>query len=61
MSSEWDTGGAGPARRVYQITAAGQEYLESWIASIRQVGARLAAFVAQYETVTHNKQEREQT
>ena len=29
--SEWDVEGAGPARRVYALTARGEEHLEEWM------------------------------
>ena len=30
VASEWETGGSGPARRVYSITRAGEEMLQGW-------------------------------
>ena len=30
VASEWETGGSGPARRVYSITSAGEEMLRGW-------------------------------
>ncbi len=30
VASEWETGGSGPARRVYRITSAGEEVLLGW-------------------------------
>ena len=30
LASEWETGGSGPARRVYSITATGEEMLRGW-------------------------------
>jgi DNA-binding PadR family transcriptional regulator len=30
-TSEWDVEGGGPARRVYALTARGEEHLEEWI------------------------------
>lgn len=30
VSSEWETGDSGPARRVYSITDAGEELLQGW-------------------------------
>ena len=30
VSSEWETGDSGPARRVYSITEAGEEMLKGW-------------------------------
>ncbi len=49
VSSTWDTGGAGPARRVYEITAEGIEYLHAWAINIRHTQARLGRFLAEYE------------
>jgi poly-beta-hydroxybutyrate-responsive repressor len=51
VASAWDTEGRGPARRVYQLTAAGREYLEWWVADIRRTRAQLAQFLAEYESV----------
>ena len=30
VASEWETGGSGPARRVYSITTAGEDMLRGW-------------------------------
>jgi PadR family transcriptional regulator PadR len=49
--STWDTEGRGPARRVYQITDAGREYLEWWATDIRKTRAQLDQFLAEYESV----------
>ena len=51
VTSAWDTDGHGPARRVYQITDAGREYLEWWAADIRKTRAQLDQFLAEYESV----------
>jgi|AutmiccommunBRH5_1029478.scaffolds.fasta_scaffold00289_57 poly-beta-hydroxybutyrate-responsive repressor len=34
ISSFWDTSAAGPARRMYSLTRAGQLFLENWIAML---------------------------
>ena len=36
--SEWETseGGGGPARRMYYITEAGEEYLEAWVQACKE-------------------------
>ena len=49
--STWDTEGRGPARRVYQITDAGHEYLGWWADDIRRTRAQLDQFLAEYESV----------
>ena len=50
VTSSWDTEGRGPARRVYQITDAGREYLEWWATDIRKTRAQLDQFLAEYES-----------
>jgi len=50
VRSSWDTEGAGPARRVYEITDEGIEYLHAWAINIRRTRARLDRFLAEYET-----------
>ena len=51
VTSTWDTNGHGPARRVYQLTDAGREYLEWWAADIRKTRVQLEQFLAEYESV----------
>ena len=51
VTSSWDTAGRGPARRVYQITDAGREYLEWWATDIRKTRAQLDQFLAEYESL----------
>ena len=36
VSSEWETGGAGPARRLYQLSSDGEDYLAAWRQQIEQ-------------------------
>jgi len=43
--SNWDTSGSGPARRVYQLTAAGRQRLAGWVAVIGQRAQALGNFV----------------
>jgi len=52
VSSIWDTPERGPARRVYQLTAAGREYLEWWSADIRKTREQLDQFLAEHESIT---------
>ncbi|MFU8871605.1 PadR family transcriptional regulator [Micromonospora sp. SL4-19] len=37
LNSAWETDGAGPARRCYQLTAKGRDDLRSWIAHLAQL------------------------
>jgi poly-beta-hydroxybutyrate-responsive repressor len=50
--SEWETGGTGPAKRVYQITEEGLEVLEFWIGYMKDQSERLLTFIEMYEAST---------
>jgi poly-beta-hydroxybutyrate-responsive repressor len=50
LRSSWDTEGRGPARRVYEITDDGLEYLHAWAANILRTRERLERFLADYRT-----------
>lgn len=47
--SEWETEGAGPAKRVYQLTEEGMAVLALWIAYMQQLAERLLNFVRRFE------------
>ena len=49
VCSTWDTEGAGPARRVYELTEQGIEFLHAWAVSIRGTRAQLDRFLTEYE------------
>jgi poly-beta-hydroxybutyrate-responsive repressor len=49
VTSHWDTGGAGPARRLYEITAPGDEYLAAWVEDLRETDRVLHNFLATYD------------
>lgn len=49
VRSAWETGDSGPARRVYELTDQGIEFLHAWAASIRGSRAQLDRFLASYE------------
>ena len=50
VTSDWDTAAsAGPARRVYHLSEAGDRYLTAWMADLRETARMLSAFVAEYE------------
>jgi PadR family transcriptional regulator, regulatory protein PadR len=48
VSSEWDTAGSGPPRRVYQVTRDGEEYLGWWIADLRRTRDEIDQFIETY-------------
>ena len=48
VSSEWETAGTGPAKRVYEITSDGEEVLRIWVEYMEGQARRLDDFVSQY-------------
>lgn len=50
VHSTWDTDNPGPARRVYQITSAGLDYLHLLAVEIQDTSRRLDDFLSEYET-----------
>ncbi len=49
VCSNWDTQNTGPARRVYELTDQGQEFLHTWAVIIRQTYKSLNQFLTDYE------------
>jgi len=48
VTSEWDTSGSGPPRRVYSVTPGGEEYLGRWINDLRCTRDELDRFIERY-------------
>src|SRR5918994_6398594 len=46
--SEWDTAEGGPARRIYSITEAGEEYLAAWAKACEQYQDVMDSFARAY-------------
>ena len=57
--SDWDTKGTGPPRRVYRLTAQGDEYLARWTSGLRETKRTLEGFLSAYDT--HMEEEEEHT
>ena len=49
VSSTWDTGSDGPARRIYQLTDAGRAYLDDWAEDLRRTRGQLDRFLTEYQ------------
>jgi PadR family transcriptional regulator PadR len=47
--SNWDTSGAGPARKVYELTEDGRSNLANWVKSLRETREKLDSFLSDYE------------
>jgi poly-beta-hydroxybutyrate-responsive repressor len=45
VKSEWETDKGGPARRVYRLTARGEEHLEEWATVLEHVSKAMNRFV----------------
>ena len=52
VSSTWDISVAGPARRMYAITQAGEEYLKFWAESLDQYQKMMNSFFQLYSLPT---------
>jgi poly-beta-hydroxybutyrate-responsive repressor len=48
VSSVWDTSNAGPARRMYTLTAAGEAYLQVWARSLQRYQDMTNAWLRMY-------------
>ena len=48
VRSAWSTAGSGPARRDYQLTAAGYDALDEWAAVIKERARLIGEFDARY-------------
>lgn len=61
VSSSWDTSEAGPAKRIYSITQAGEAYLKFWSESLDQYQKMMNSFFRLYTGgATRRKTENEQ-
>lgn len=49
VASTWDTEGGGPPRRVYQLSAEGDQYLAWWIDGLARTRSVLDRFLEAYE------------
>lgn len=48
VTSEWDTTTGGPAKRIYSITSAGEQYLDIWANSLGEYQKMLNQFFTLY-------------
>lgn len=49
VTSQWDTAGSGPPRRIYHVTADGDAYLRWWIDDLRRTRDEIDRFVALFD------------
>jgi poly-beta-hydroxybutyrate-responsive repressor len=50
VESSWTEGAGGPPRRVYELTADGEEYLRARAADLERQAARIATFSERYQS-----------
>ena len=55
VTSQWQTDGTGPAKRIYQLTGDGNEVLDYWIAYMKQQAERLLSFIEHHERIKKNE------
>lgn len=55
VSSQWQTEGAGPAKRMYHITEEGKGVLAVWIDYMQRQAKNLTAFIQIYEKLLKGK------
>jgi PadR family transcriptional regulator, regulatory protein PadR len=53
VASEWDTETGGPARRVYTLTAMGEQHLEEWVTVLDHVSKSMTRFVKEARKSLH--------
>ena len=51
VRSEWQTEGTGPARRIYRLTAEGEEVLRLWIEYMEKQADNLMRFIEAYKAL----------
>ncbi|MFZ6027130.1 MAG: helix-turn-helix transcriptional regulator [Chloroflexota bacterium] len=51
VCSTWDTQNTGPARRIYELTDLGLEFLHAWAVTIHQTQQSLERFMSDYRTL----------
>jgi PadR family transcriptional regulator PadR len=51
VCSTWETPNSGPARRIYELTDQGYEFLYVWVVTIRQTRQSLDRFLSDYDTL----------
>lgn len=58
VRSRWDTGGSGPARRLYEITSEGLEHLKAWGDLLKRRKEKLEEFLNLFDKILSVPEER---
>ena len=59
VTSEWDVEGSGPARRLYALTARGEQHLEEWVAVLAHMLRSMTRFVKGAQAAVEDTKPRE--
>jgi poly-beta-hydroxybutyrate-responsive repressor len=57
VSSTWNPGASGPARRIYTLSEAGEEYLNAWAKGLEQYQSVLDRFFEIYNSQSRRRSE----
>ena len=49
VTSRWEAGEPGPAKRTYELTGGGQRLLDEWAAALRRSRDRIDTFLERFE------------
>ena len=49
VTSRWEAGEPGPAKRTYELTTEGKRLLDEWASALRRSRERIDAFLGRYE------------
>jgi PadR family transcriptional regulator PadR len=49
VTSRWEAGEPGPAKRIYELTARGRRLLDEWAAALRRSRDRIDTFLERFE------------
>ena len=55
VTSQWDTSGPGPARRIYSVTGEGEDLIRSWAEAIRRTKHSLETFLSLFQREYKNQ------
>jgi PadR family transcriptional regulator PadR len=51
VESSWEHSATGPARRPYQLTDEGREWLHAWAGALRETHRYLSSYLTRYERI----------
>jgi DNA-binding PadR family transcriptional regulator len=58
VTSKWDVEGSGPARRLYALTAGGEQHLEEWVTVLGHMSKSMTRFVREAKSTVKNSKPR---